>query len=338
MTFQHNLSLEPFNTFGIDVSCKLFAEINSKEDVHRLIESNMLSNEKHLILGGGSNILFTKDFDGIVIKANNQFIEIVESNDDLVYVKAGAGVLWDDLIDFALTNNLSGIENLIGIPGTVGASAYQNIGAYGVEAKDCIEEVEVINLLNGKHYVLKNEDCAFEYRNSIFKQNTDKSEFIYAVTYKLSTNPNLNTTYGSIQQELEKLHIAEPSIRDIADIINRIRVDKLPSVDEIGSGGSFFKNPSISNEQHELLKSRFPNIVAYPNANGTVKISAGWLIDQCGWKGKTVGNAGVYDKQALVLVNMGNATGSEIKKLSEMIQQSVNEKFGIELEPEVLIL
>ena len=338
MQFPQNVSLKPFNTFGIDVSCKLFTEIKSKEDVYLLIESNVLSNEKHLILGGGSNILFTKDFDGIVIKTNNQFIEIIDSTDDFVWVKAGAGVVWDEFIDFVLANNLSGIENLIGIPGTVGASAYQNVGAYGVEAKDCIEEVEVINLANGKNYTLKNEDCAFNYRNSIFKQNKNKSEFIYAVTYKLSAKPNVNTSYGSIREELEKLHISSPTIKDIAGIINRIRTEKLPSPEEIGSGGSFFQNPSVSKKQHESLKKNFPAIVAYPNADNTFKISAGWLIDQCGWKGKSCGNAGVYPKQALVLVNLGNATGNEILKLSEMIMESVLEKFGIELEPEVLIL
>ena len=338
MTLQHNISLKPFNTFGIDVSCKLFAEINSKEDVFSLIHSNVLSEEKYFILGGGSNILFTKDFDGLVIKPNNQSIEIADTNDDFVWVKAGAGVVWDELIDFALANNLSGIENLIGIPGTVGASAYQNIGAYGVEAKDCIEEVEVINLLNGKNYTLANEDCAFGYRNSIFKQNEQNTELIYAVTYKLSTKPNINVSYGSIKQELDALNISNPSIKDISDIINRIRTEKLPSPTEIGSGGSFFKNPSVSKLQYDLLKKDFPNIVAYPNSDGTFKISAGWLIDQCGWKGKSIGNAGVYHKQALVLVNLGNATGDEIKNLAEIIQKSVRERFDINLEPEVLIL
>lgn len=338
MHFLQDFSLKRFNTFGIDVSCKLFTEANSKEDIYSLIDSRILTNEKYFILGGGSNILFTDNFDGLIIKTNNQFIEIAGSDNDFVWIKAGAGVVWDELVEFALANNLSGLENLIGIPGTVGASAYQNIGAYGVEAKDSIEEVEVINLSTGKNYSLKNGDCNFEYRNSIFKQNKSKSEIINSVTYRLSVRPIINTSYGNIQEELTQKRIKEPSIHNIADIIKDIRNKKLPNPKVLGSGGSYFKNPVVSNEKYDVLKKSFPNIVAYSHTENTFKISAGWLIDQCGWKGKSIGQAGVFEKQALVLVNLGNATGKEIVHLAEEIQKSVKKQYDIDLEPEVIIL
>ena len=338
MNIKQNISLRPFNSFHIEASCQLFAGVNSQDDLQELIRSGLLNEQPYFILGGGNNVLFTKDFDGLILKMNAHFIEIINSGDEYVLVKAGAGVDWNDFVEFALANNLSGIENLTGIPGTVGASAFQNIGAYGVEAKDCIEEVELTNLRSGDTHLLKNKDCRFGYRNSIFKQRANQEDIITSVTYKLSKVPRINTSYGNIRQELERKGILQPTLHDISHIIKAIRSQKLPDPERIGSGGSFFKNPVISEENFRTLKDRFPEVVAYPHAENEVKVSAGWLIDRCGWKGKSIGQAGVYEKQALVLVNLGNANGKEILHLADAIRYSVKEMFRIELEPEVIIL
>jgi len=335
MSLQENISLRSHNTFGIDVKTKKLATVKNVNELKNILSNNLLP---LCILGGGSNILFTKDFDGLIIKNELKGIQLINENDTEIYLKVASGEVWHEFVLFCIENNYCGIENLSLIPGSVGASPMQNIGAYGVEVKDFITEVEAMHLKSLKITYFSTNDCEFDYRSSIFKTKEKGNYFITSVTFRLNKQPNINTSYGAIQSELEAKGISNPTIKDVSDAVICIRESKLPNPKEIGNAGSFFKNPSVSNEKAEALKNEFPAIPNYPQNNGTTKIAAGWLIEQCGFKGKTFGNYGVHKNQALVLVNYGGAQGKDIYALSETIIDTVQQKFGILLEREVNIL
>lgn len=332
-----DVSLKAFNTFGIDVSAQYFTEANNEDAVRSILESNQFKSNKNLILGGGSNVLFTQNFDGIVVKNNIQGIEVIEESDQHVLVKVGGGVVWHDFVLHCINQGWNGIENLSLIPGNVGASPMQNIGAYGVEIKDIFEELEAINIQTGEIDYFINSDCEFGYRESVFKRKLKGQYLISRVTYRLSKEGNFNTSYGAIDQQLEAMNVSNLTSKSISEAVVAIRQSKLPDPKEIGNSGSFFKNPVISNTDFSILKSNFPDAVGYAVDDHSTKLAAGWLIDQAGWKGKTINNYGVHKNQALVLVNYGGATGKEIYNLSEEILISIREKFNVELEREVNI-
>jgi len=337
MEFQENISLKDANTFGLDVSCKLFYEINSATDIKHLIKSTEYTKNKSLILGGGSNVLFTENFDGIIIKNNILSIKIISENTEYTEVKVGAGENWHQFVLWSLKNNLSGLENLSLIPGNVGTSPIQNIGAYGVEVRDVITKVEGFYLESGEQFTLQNKECNFGYRNSIFKKELKGKVIISHVYFRLNKIEKLNTEYGVIKDELKLLGLQNSS-ENVSKAVISIRLRKLPDPNEIGNCGSFFKNPIISTTQFKELNEQYSEIVGYKVSETQTKVAAGWLIDQCGWKGYKKGDVGVHKNQALVLVNYGNAKGKEIISLSEKIQKSVIAKFGIEIHPEVNII
>ena len=336
MQLQENISLKPYNTFGIDVKARYFATFNDTDELAETL--NLKSQNSNLILGGGSNILLTKDYDGLVLK--NEIRGIVELHEDseYVYVKAGAGENWHQFVLYCIERNWAGVENLSLIPGNVGASPMQNIGAYGVEIDDVFWDLEAFHKKDKKVVTFTRSDCEFGYRESVFKEKFKDQFVILNVTFQLRKKPRFNTSYGAIEQELERMGVRELSLKAISAAVINIRTSKLPNPVEIGNAGSFFKNPSVTNEQFASLKARFENMAGHENIDGTVKLAAGWLIEQCGWKGYRKDDAGCHAKQALVLVNYGNATGREIYNLSEEIIQSVKEKFGLTLERDVNII
>lgn len=344
MQVHENYSLKKYNTFGIDATAKYFTTFSSADTLEELLDRNKNIPSK-MILGGGSNVLFTKDYDGLVLKNEVSGIKIVSEDEEFVFIKSGAGEVWHNFVMYCISNSFSGVENLSLIPGSVGASPMQNIGAYGVEIKDVFYELEAFYLEEKIIQKFSAKDCGFGYRESVFKKKYKNQFAILTVTYRLRKNPEFNITYGAIEDELKKMNVENLSVKDISDAVIRIRTSKLPDPKVIGNAGSFFKNPVIgSHELHELHESRqlqrFTDgkVPSYKSDENHFKIPAGWLIEQCGWKGFRKGDAGCYDKQALVLVNYGNATGKEIYNLSEEIKISVKEKFGIELEREVNIL
>lgn len=335
MDIQENISLKPYNTFGIDVNANQFIVV---EDISNL-KSILIQNTKPiLIVGGGSNLLFTQDFEGLVINNQLKGIEKIKEDEEAVYFKVSAGEVWHDFVLYCVDNGYSGIENMSLIPGSVGAAPMQNIGAYGCEVKDVISEVEALNLVDLTIETFKNKECNFGYRTSIFKTSHKNNYFITAVTFRLSKNPSINASYGAIESELEAMKISSPTIKDISNAVINIRSRKLPDPKKIGNSGSFFKNPVVSEKIKDDVLKKFPNAPSYLQKNGDFKLAAGWLIEICGWKGKTIDNYGVHKNQALVLVNYGGATGKEIFDLSEDIIVSVKDKFGILLEREVNIL
>ena len=338
--------LREYNTMGFDVVAKHFYEINSLIELDDLIEKNIFKDDKILILGGGSNILFSDEyFDGTIIHSNLKGITIFDSQQttdngqqsSFTTVRCMSGEVWKDFVDFTIKNNLYGLENLVDIPGSVGASPVQNIGAYGVEVKDCIDRVHTIDLSNGSRVTFNNEDCHFAYRDSIFKREENKKYFIVAVDFKLKTKGELKLEYGNIKDYLLKKNIESPTLSELANAIKDIRAEKLPEVGVVGSVGSFFQNPIVEFNVFQRLKETYPDMPSYPNDKG-VKIPAGWLIDKAGWKGHKENHVGVWDKQALVLVHYGGGTPKEILDLMKKIQDSVFEKFGIEIKPEVNII
>jgi UDP-N-acetylmuramate dehydrogenase len=338
MELSENISLKPFNSFGIDVKARYFAGFASIETLSELTTTqSSISTNQLLVLGGGSNILFTKDFDGLVLKNELKGIDLVTEDDDYYYVKANAGENWHRFVLYCLEKNYAGLENLSLIPGNVGASPMQNIGAYGVEIKDVFQELEAWHLQDQKIVKFGLRDCAFGYRESVFKKQYKGQFVILNVTFRLRKQPVFHTSYGVIEEELGKMGVTELSIQKISEAVIRIRSSKLPDPSNTGNAGSFFKNPVIPKLQYEELKKSFPTIPGYANGNEHIKLAAGWLIEQCGWKGYRNGDAGCYDKQALVLVNYGKASGQEILALSESIIQSVVEKFQVQLEREVNI-
>jgi UDP-N-acetylmuramate dehydrogenase len=339
MTIQQNVSLKSFNSFGINAHAKAFAAFNSIETLEELLQYN--KNQPQLILGGGSNILFTKDFDGLILKNELQGIELVNEDEHHFYVKAAAGEVWHSFVEYCINHHFAGVENLSLIPGNVGASPMQNIGAYGVEIKDVFHELEAYHIHDKTIVQFTLADCAFGYRESVFKRKLKNQFVITNVTFKLNKHAKFNTSYGAIEQELAAMGITHLSIKSIAQAVINIRSSKLPNPKEIGNAGSFFKNPTIANVQLAENKKQFPSIPSYPSNNPfqeESKIAAGWLIEQCGWKGFRKNDAGCHAKQALVLVNYGIATGKEIFDLSEEIIVSVRNKFGITLEREVNII
>jgi UDP-N-acetylmuramate dehydrogenase len=334
----NNISLKPFNTFGVDVTAKMFVEISDFIQLLEIIKESKNKKEKLLVLGGGSNILFTKNFDGLVIKNAIVGINIVEENENDVILSAGAGVIWDDLVDYCVIKNYGGIENLKLIPGTVGAAPIQNIGAYGVELVDVFESLTGYFIDDISKKVFYKNDCEFGYRNSIFKTELKDHFIITEVKLRLSKQPKVNLNYKALKDSLEFAGLEKPTINDVSAHVKAIRESKLPDPKALGNSGSFFKNPEISiNKVDELIKS-FPDLVSYPVDNKKVKIPAGWLIDKCGLKGLRMGNAGTYEKQALVIVNFGGATGKEIYDTAMFIKDKVFNKFGIELISEVNII
>jgi UDP-N-acetylmuramate dehydrogenase len=338
MQIQQNISLKPYNTFGIDATASHFAVFQSIEELEALITYAEEKSMPILILGGGSNMLLTQDYKGLVLRNELKGIAVVREDHDTVYVRSAAGENWHEFVLYCIKNNFTGVENLSLIPGSVGASPMQNIGAYGVEIKDVFKELEAYHLLDKKLIKFSKEDCEFGYRESVFKRKYKGEFVITSVTFKLSKTPVYNTTYGAIQQELDAMGVKELSIAAISQAVINIRQSKLPDPKEIGNAGSFFKNPTIPTQQFEKLKKEFPAIVGYPVGDNEVKVAAGWLIEQCGWKGYREGDVGCHAKQALVLVNYGNAKGKEVLNLSTLIMKSVEETFGIKLEREVNII
>lgn len=336
---QENFSLKPYNTFGVDAQAKYFVEINSIEELRDALTFSKKNTLPLLFLGGGSNILLTKDFDGLAIKLNLKGISEKDLNENEVLVTAKAGENWHEFVMHCLSKNYGGLENLSLIPGNVGTSPMQNIGAYGTEIKDVFVCCQVLDLENFELTTFDLEKCRFGYRDSIFKQEGKGRYIILDVTFKLTKKEHqIKTEYGAITSELENLGITNPTIQDVSKAVINIRQSKLPDPKQIGNAGSFFKNPTIPLVQFEDLKQKFNNIQGYPNGD-MVKVPAGWLIEQCGWKGKQIGNVASHKLQSLVIINAtGKATGKEIFDFSTEIINSVQEKFGIELEREVNII
>lgn len=339
---EKNISLKTYNTFGINVYSHEYACFDSIENLEELlgIDEQIKNNQQSsiLILGGGSNLLFIRDFNGLILKNEVKGIRIIKEDDHHIYIQAGAGENWHQFVLHCIEHNLAGVENLSLIPGNVGASPMQNIGAYGVEIKDIFHSLEAYHIKDKKLVTFTLNECEFGYRESVFKRRFKDQFVITSVTFRLNKTPKFNTSYGAIEQELEKMGVKELSIKAISDAVINIRSSKLPDPKVIGNAGSFFKNPEIQNSKFESLKDEFPAIVGYDLPNGNVKLAAGWLIEECGWKGYRKGDAGCHEKQALVLVNYGNASGIEIYDLSEEILQSVKAKFGVVLEREVNIV
>jgi UDP-N-acetylmuramate dehydrogenase len=338
MNIKGNSSLKKYNTFGIDVKAKYFVEIYSKEELKELLLLQEYKNVPKFVLGGGSNILFTKDFDGLVITFSSGKIQIIDESDDNVFVQASAGVVWNDLVIFCVERNLGGIENLTLIPGKVGAAPIQNIGAYGQELKDVFYSLNGIFIDNLIEKVFYKDECEFAYRYSIFKKELKNKFIITDVTLKLNKHPIINTSYGSIEEELKKENLNKISIKDVSKAVAAIRMSKLPDPAKIGNAGSFFKNPEIKEEKFEELKNKFPDITGYHVSDNLVKVPAGWLIEYAGLKGKRFGNTGTHPKQALVIVNYGEAQGEEILEFKNFVKKTVLEKYDIKLEEEVNII
>jgi UDP-N-acetylmuramate dehydrogenase len=337
MKILENYSLKNHNTFHLDVYAKKCVIIENTDELKTL--NQIIGNDKFLILGGGSNVLFVNDFDGVIIKNEIKGKEIIDENDEYVNVKIKSGEVWHEMVMWSVKNNWNGIENLALIPGTVGAAPVQNIGAYGVEVKDVLQNVIIYNFETKKIEVLNNDQCKFSYRNSIFKNELKGKFFILEIVLQLRKKNHIyHTSYGTINTELEKRNIKEINPQIIAEIVMDIRKSKLPDPEKIGNAGSFFKNPEVTKEQYLELKNKYPDIVAYPLENGNYKLAAGWMIEHCGLKGYEYKGAAVHDKQALVLVNKNNASGKDILELAKIIIQKVFDKFAVKLEPEVNII
>ena len=333
-----NVSLKQLNTFGIDAKADYFTSFNSIPELEKLRKDPIFNTSEKLILGGGSNLLFTKDFKGLVIKNETLGIEKVKEDSEHLYIKAGAGVQWHSFVMYCIENGWAGLENLSLIPGKVGASPMQNIGAYGVEIKDVFESLEAYHIKSGQVKCFSASECKFGYRESIFKKTEKGNYIILNVTFRLNKFPSINTRYGAIEDELKKMGVSSPGIKEISEAVIRIRKSKLPDPNITGNAGSFFKNPLVSRATFEKLSSEYPGLVGYNVSDKEVKLAAGWLIESCGLKGFTKGKCGVHKLQALVLVNYGGASGQEIFDLSSYVLETVKNKFGVELEREVNII
>jgi UDP-N-acetylmuramate dehydrogenase len=338
MIFKQDISLKPYNTFGIDCDAKLFVSITNQDELIQLIQTKEFINNNKLVLGGGSNILLTGDFEGLVIKNDIKGIEKIKEDEHHVWIKTGAGEVWHSFVLYCIENGYAGVENLSLIPGTVGAAPMQNIGAYGVEIKDVFESLEAISILNGQSRAFNNNDCKFGYRESAFKHEFKGEYIITSVVFKLNKIPQFNVSYGAIGQVLKNNNITKLTIKAVSDAVIEIRSSKLPDPKVLGNSGSFFKNPEVNIGKAEELKALYPEMPLYPMTSTTKKLASGWLVEQCGWKGKRVGDTGAHKDQALVLVNYGNAKGKEIWELAIKIKQSVWDKFGVFIEPEVNVI
>lgn len=334
MKIEYNISLKPYNTFGIDVKAKSMVVIRNHEDLMELLSSGRLQKDKFLILGGGSNLVFMGDYEGLVVKMENQEWTVDASGK----LTAGAGMVMDELVRKSSEAGWHGLENLAAIPGTVGASAVQNVGAYGLEAKDCIVEVKGYEIATGKMRIFGVEECEYGYRQSIFKGDLKDKYIIESVSYGLSREFSPKLSYGALKNALGTKGIEKPTAKELIDVITEVRHSKLPTPGETGSAGSFFKNPIVTESHYEHLKEQYPEIVAYEVENG-MKLSAGWMIEHCGWKGHRLGHAGVYAKQALVLINVdGEATGEDVMRLATAVTADVEDKFGVRLVPEAILV
>jgi UDP-N-acetylmuramate dehydrogenase len=333
INIKENISLRNYNTFGFDAKARYFCEVQNVDELKGAISSPLA--QTLLVLGGGSNVLLLEDFPGLVVRMNIKGIKVIEENDDSVIVHAGAGEIWHDLVLFTIENGWGGLENMSLIPGTVGAAPMQNIGAYGAEVKDTFVQLEALRKQDLQVVTFDNIQCKFGYRESFFKQEGKDQYVILGVSFKLKKNPSVNTSYGAIKDTLNEWGISSPTVKDVSNAVIHIRRSKLPDPAQIGNSGSFFKNPEIPKKQFEELQKTYPNLPSYPINPEIVKVPAGWLIEQAGWKGKKIGHVGVHDKQALVLVHFGGGTGREIASLASDIQASVYEKFGIKINPEV---
>jgi UDP-N-acetylmuramate dehydrogenase len=331
-----NISLKKFNSFGLNVRADHLATFKLEENAIHFFKQHKESGQKYLVIGRGSNVLFIGDFHGTIIHPEMEGITMEGKKGNDIIVSAGAGVIWDKLVESTVNNGLGGLENLSLIPGLVGATPVQNIGAYGAEIKDTIERVRAISLGDGSIREFTNDECRFGYRESIFKGELKGKYLITKVYFRLSTHPKLCLEYGSLKEEINKL--GSTSLGNVRKIVISTRQNKLPDPDQIANAGSFFKNPVVSNSVVNDLKTKFPKLPVFNDHSGGMKLAAGWLIEQCGWKGKRIGDAAVHDKQALVIVNLANATGTELFDLSEKIKASVIEKFGITLEREVEVI
>jgi len=335
MTIQNNISLKPYNTFGIEAKAKSFLTISNEEELKNILKKK----QAIFILGGGSNMLLTRDIEELVIHVNIKGICIEREDDDFVWITAKAGENWHEFVLWCLEQNYGGIENLSLIPGNVGTTPIQNIGAYGVEIKDVMDTCEAMHVKTQETKVFTNKDCQFEYRESIFKKGLRNQYIITSVTFKLTKrNHILKTSYGAIETELLHQNITNPTIKNISNAVIAIRQSKLPNPKELGNSGSFFKNPIIPKAQYNKVVQRFPDLPHYIVSDDLVKVPAGWLIEQAGFKGKRFGNAGIHKNQALVLVNYGNATGKEVAAIAKNIQQTILQKFDIMIEAEVNII
>lgn len=335
MEVKTDFSLKNYNTFGIDVPAAQFITTNTLDALRTACNTF----DDFFVLGGGSNILLTKPIEKPVIHIALKGIDVIEEDENSVKVAVAAGENWHKFVLWAIENNFGGIENLSLIPGNVGTAPMQNIGAYGVEIKDTMHHLEALDVATGNLIIFSNKDCDFGYRNSVFKNVYKEKYIITKVIFKLSKNNHrINASYGAIKQQLEDKKVSKPTIRDISEAVIAIRQSKLPDPTELGNSGSFFKNPIVSDDFFKGLEKQFPNLPHYRLSEGAVKVPAGWLVEQCGFKGKRFGDAGVHKKQALVLVNYGNATGKEILQLAKKIQTTVLHKFGIPLEAEVNII
>lgn len=338
MHIEENASLKSLNTFGIEAKTRYLARFESADEIADILCDERVKSLPRMVLGGGSNVLFTQDYPGLILKNEITGIELVGEDDDHYYVKSGAGENWHEFVVHTLKQGWAGLENLSLIPGNVGASPMQNIGAYGVEVKDRFHSLDAYETATGHVKTFDAAACKFGYRESVFKRAAKDKYIILSVTFKLFKKPVLNTGYGAITDELKALGVTDPGIEDVSRAVINIRNSKLPNPAELGNAGSFFKNPVISTADFEKVKAAHPDVPNYPAGEGFVKLAAGWLIEQAGRKGKRTGNCGMHAKQALVLVNYGGATGEEIYALSTAVKNDIFEKFGVELEREVNIV
>src|SRR5690606_33130377 len=337
--FGANVDLLPYNTFHIPALARLFVCISSAEEFVELTGTKEFRNNRILILGGGSNILLTADFDGLVVKNEIKGINVVAEDEDTVTLEVGSGEEWHGFVRYCVERDWGGVENLSLIPGTVGAAPMQNIGAYGVEIRETIVHVDTIDMTTGATRRFNNEACAFGYRESVFKNEHKGRYFISSVTLRLTRrNHVINTSYGAIKDILAQRGVTSPGVKDVSEAVIAIRRSKLPDPATIGNAGSFFKNPSVDADTLEFIRSKTDHVPTFPGEGGLTKVPAGWLIEQCGWKGVTLGNIGVHKHQALVLVNYGGGSGADIWNLAMKIQESVKEKFGVTLQPEVNVI
>lgn len=336
MQIQENVSLKPYNTFGVDVSCNQLICVDKEDEIPYLFREKIFET-RFFILGGGSNVLFTQNYNGNIVHMRTKGIDIVKETEKEVFIKVAAGELWEDFVDFCIKHTFYGIENLTGIPGLVGSSPVQNIGAYGVELKDVMHCVEGVYVADNKPFVFNNADCKFAYRSSVFKNALKNQCLVTQVVFRLSKIKQFTLTYKALRDELPHEE-ADLDLQKVAQVVLKVRNSKLPDVKKIGSAGSFFKNPVIAKTRFETLSKKHPNLIHYDTDNGDVKLAAGQLVEMAGWKGKRLNDAGVYPLQALVIVNYGNASGDELFELSKQIQKEVYSRFEIQLEPEVNIM
>ncbi len=336
MKIYKDISLKEYNTFSLNYRARNLITIETEKEAANLFRNRKETLYPFLILGSGSNILFTCDYDGTILHTDINDIRIEEKNPEYIIVSAGSGVIWDHLVEWCVNNGYSGLENLSLIPGTAGASPVQNIGAYGIEVKDYIEKVRAVSTEDGSIKEFLKADCGFGYRNSIFKTDNKGKYLVTRVYFRLGYGSLFHLNYGSLEKEVDKL--GKTTVKNVRQAVINIRKSKLPDPEVIGNAGSFFKNPVVTTAVAETLKKKFPDLPVFDYQQGFVKLAAGWLIDQCGWKGRRIGDAGVYERQALIIVNYGNATGIEIYDLSEGIKESVRQNFGIELEREVEVI